>query len=159
IGSVKGNIGHTREAAGIAGMIKALMALHTKTIPPSINYQSPNKKIRWEETPFHHAGTLKPWEAPAGAAPRRAVVDAFGIGGLNYHVILEEAPAAEARAAMAARARAAAPNAHEPIAIVGIGARMPGASDVLKFYRMLRAGRDAMTRVTDERWRSDIYFE
>src|SRR5262249_54951436 len=152
------NIGHTREAAGIAGLIKAVMALHTKTIPPSINYQKPNKNIRWEETPFYHSGVTQPWEAPEHGACRRAVVDAFGIGGLNYHVILEEAPAPSGLRTPDSGPRTPDRSQAEPIAIIGIGAKLPGAPDVVKFYRMLRAGRDAMTPVTDDRWPSDIYY-
>ncbi|MBI1746455.1 MAG: SDR family NAD(P)-dependent oxidoreductase [Acidobacteria bacterium] len=156
VGSVKGNIGHTREAAGIAGLIKSVMALHAKTLPPSINYDTPNKNIHWEKTPFRHSGDAQPWPLAGDGSPRRAVVDAFGIGGLNYHVILEEAPATPIPLPIAATYEV--PHDREPIAIIGIGAKLPGAADVVKFYRMLRAGRHAMTAVTDDRWKADIYY-
>jgi len=89
IGSVKGNIGHTHVAAGIAGLIKTLLALKYKIIPPSINYSKPNPNIDFENSPFYVNTEKKEWETKE--TPRRAGVSAFGIGGTNAHVVLEEA--------------------------------------------------------------------
>ncbi|SUY28414.1 Tyrocidine synthase III [Burkholderia oklahomensis] len=94
IGSLKGNIGHLDAAAGIAGLIKTILALRHEVIPPSINCGEPNPQIRFDETPFEVVRTARPWAR--GAAPRRAGVSAFGVGGTNAHVIVEEAPAARA---------------------------------------------------------------
>lgn len=91
IGSVKGNIGHLDSAAGIASIIKTSLALHHRTIPPSLHYARPNPQIDFDESPFFVNAELTPW-APGGT-PRRAGVSAFGIGGTNAHVVLEEAPA------------------------------------------------------------------
>jgi acyl transferase domain-containing protein/acyl carrier protein len=94
LGSVKTNIGHLDAAAGVAGLIKTVLALKHRELPPSLHYQKPNPRIDFASSPFYVNAALKPW--PAGATPRRAGVSSFGIGGTNAHVILEEAPAARA---------------------------------------------------------------
>jgi acyl transferase domain-containing protein len=90
IGSVKSNIGHLDAAAGIAGLIKTSLALQNAKIPASLHYTQPNPKINFAETPFYVNAKLADW--PATETPRRAGVSAFGSGGTNAHVILEEAP-------------------------------------------------------------------
>lgn len=90
LGSVKTNIGHLDAAAGIAGLIKTILALKHQQIPPSLNFESPNPQIDFASSPFFVNRTLTPWQQ--GNAPRRAGVSSFGIGGTNAHVILEEAP-------------------------------------------------------------------
>jgi acyl transferase domain-containing protein len=94
IGSVKTNIGHLDAAAGIAGLIKSVLALKYKNLPPSLNFERPNPKIDFANSPFYVNTVLKEWES--NGIPRRAGVSSFGVGGTNAHVILEEAPAAEA---------------------------------------------------------------
>ncbi|MEV0424351.1 type I polyketide synthase [Streptosporangium canum] len=94
IGSVKSNIGHLSQAAGIISVIKAVLALKHGLIPPTINYERPNPAIDFDDTPFYVASTLSKWETDGG--PRRAGVSSFGIGGTNAHVVLEEAPRAAA---------------------------------------------------------------
>ena len=91
LGTVKTNIGHLDAAAGIAGLIKTVLMLENRTIPPSLHFRTPNKELERGETPFYVPTTLSSWQA--GTTPRRAGVSAFGIGGTNAHVILEEAPA------------------------------------------------------------------
>lgn len=95
LGSLKGNVGHLDVAAGIAGLIKATLALQQRALPPSIGYRRANPEIEFDETPFFVNQTLTPWNGPL---PRRAGVSSFGIGGTNAHVVLEEAPAIQARA-------------------------------------------------------------
>ena len=90
IGSVKTNIGHLDAAAGIAGLIKTVLALQHKQIPASLHFQQPNPKIDFEKSPFYVNATLNDW--PQKESPRRAGVSSFGIGGTNAHIILEEAP-------------------------------------------------------------------
>jgi amino acid adenylation domain-containing protein len=97
IGSVKTNIGHTGSAAGIAGLLKTVLALEHREIPPSLHFAIPNPRLQLEASPFRVATALAPWPAgpaePGGnATPRRAGVSSFGLGGTNVHVILEEAP-------------------------------------------------------------------
>ncbi len=91
IGSVKTNIGHLDTAAGVAGLAKAALSLHHQQIPPSLGYEAPNPAIPFEGSPFRVNDRLYDW--PAGATPRRAAVNALGVGGTNAHMILEEAPA------------------------------------------------------------------
>ncbi|HET7695320.1 MAG TPA: SDR family NAD(P)-dependent oxidoreductase [Vicinamibacterales bacterium] len=97
IGSVKPNIGHLDAAAGVSSLIKTIMALKHKQLPQTINFERPNPKIDFDNSPFYVNTTLQPWTAGEGA-PRRAGVSSFGFGGTNAHVILEEAPAAETSA-------------------------------------------------------------
>ncbi|WP_068618108.1 hybrid non-ribosomal peptide synthetase/type I polyketide synthase [Paenibacillus tuaregi] len=92
IGSVKSNIGHLDAAAGIAGLIKTVLSLHHKQLPPSLHYKEANPRIPFDQTSLVVNGELREW-VPAQAYPRRAGVSSFGIGGTNAHVILEEAPA------------------------------------------------------------------
>lgn len=93
IGSVKTNIGHLDAAAGIAGLIKTVLALSHKQIPPSLHYSSPNPDIQFADTPFHVNTKLTDWNPHDN--PRRAGVSSFGLGGTNAHVVLEEAPPVE----------------------------------------------------------------
>lgn len=88
LASVKTNIGHLDSAAGIAGLIKATLAVKRGAIPPSLNFTQPNPKINLEDSPFYVNTALKKWQS--NGTPRRAGVSSFGIGGTNAHVILEE---------------------------------------------------------------------
>jgi len=91
IGSVKTNIGHLDTAAGVAGLAKAALSLHHRQIPPSLGYEAPNPAIPFDGSPFRVNDKLHDW--PAQNTPRRAAVNALGVGGTNAHMILEEAPA------------------------------------------------------------------
>jgi non-ribosomal peptide synthase protein (TIGR01720 family) len=97
IGSLKTNIGHLDAAAGVAGIIKAALALHHEQIPASLNFKRPNPQIDFGGSPFYVNTELRPW--PRTGAPRRAAVSSFGLGGTNAHLILEEAPARESEPA------------------------------------------------------------
>lgn len=88
IGSLKTNVGHLEAAAGVAGLIKATLALHHRRIPASLHYEAPNPEIDFASSPFYVAATRMAW--PGGATPRRAGVSALGVGGTNVHVVLEE---------------------------------------------------------------------
>ncbi len=89
LGSIKSQIGHTKAAAGSAGLIKATLALHHKILPPTINVTQPNPKLKVEESPFYLNTETRPW-IQKGEEPRRAGVSSFGFGGTDYHVVLEE---------------------------------------------------------------------
>jgi acyl transferase domain-containing protein len=93
IGSVKTNIGHLDAAAGIAGLIKTVLSLQHRQLPPSLYCDQPHPDIDFKNSPFYVNTSLKEWES--GATPRRAGVSAFGIGGTNAHIVLEEAPLQE----------------------------------------------------------------
>src|SRR5262249_42789530 len=91
VGSVKPNIGHLDPAAGVASFIKTVLSLQNKLIPPSLYFEDPNPNIDFANSPFYVNTRLAPWHS--GNTPRRAGVSAFGIGGTNVHVVVEEAAA------------------------------------------------------------------
>jgi acyl transferase domain-containing protein/glutamate-1-semialdehyde aminotransferase len=90
IGSIKANIGHLADAAGVVGLIKIALALDHQQLPPSINFTTPNPKLDLDQSPFYINTKLIDW--PAGATPRRAGLSSFGVGGTNVHLVIEEAP-------------------------------------------------------------------
>ncbi|MEW6730835.1 MAG: SDR family NAD(P)-dependent oxidoreductase [Acidobacteriota bacterium] len=90
IGSVKTNLGHLDAAAGIASLIKAVLALKNGMLPPSLHYREPNPQINFHDSPFYVNECLSSWNV--SDFPRRAGVSSFGIGGTNAHIILEQAP-------------------------------------------------------------------
>ncbi|GGK79047.1 type I polyketide synthase [Mangrovihabitans endophyticus] len=114
IGSVKTTIGHTDTAAGAAGLIKAVMMLRHRRIAPSLGFDAPNPEIDFAATPFVVPTASRDWESPGG--PRRAGVSSFGVGGVNAHVVLEEAPPRPERTTAPARAE-----------VLVLSARSPGA--------------------------------
>jgi amino acid adenylation domain-containing protein len=93
IGSVKSNVGHLDTAAGVAGLIKAALALEHGLIPPSLHFEKPNPNIDFESSPFYVNGVLTEWRT--AGEPKRAGVSSFGIGGTNAHAVLEEPPRPE----------------------------------------------------------------
>ncbi len=107
LGSVKSQIGHTKAAAGVASLIKSVLALRHRTLPASIKVGEPNPKLEIESSPFYLSTETRPWFSHAGReagdnqsnretaqSPRRAAVSSFGFGGSNFHAVLEEYPAA-----------------------------------------------------------------
>jgi len=93
IGSVKTNIGHLGAAAGVTGLIKTVLALEHKELPPSLNFEQPNPRIDFANSPFRVQTTLSEWKVDM--TPRRAGISSFGMGGTNAHAVLEEAPRRE----------------------------------------------------------------
>ncbi|MBU6178687.1 MAG: HAD-IIIC family phosphatase, partial [Verrucomicrobia bacterium] len=93
LGSLKTNIGHLDVASGVCGLIKTALSLEKATLPPILYYQTPNPKIDFANSPFYVNAKLAPWTEGRHGQPRRAGISAFGVGGTNAHVILEEAPA------------------------------------------------------------------
>ena len=96
IGTAKANVGHMDSAAGVAGVIKTVLSLQHQTIPALPHFQVPNLNIDFASTPFVPAGVTRAWKSEG---PRRAGVSAFGVGGVNAHIVLEEAPSIAARPA------------------------------------------------------------
>lgn len=92
IGSVKTNIGHLDNAAGIVGLMKTVLSIHYKKIPASLHFEKPNPKIDFDNSPFYVNTELKEWPENINGFPRRAGVTSLGMGGTNAHVIVEEAP-------------------------------------------------------------------
>ena len=91
IGSIKSQIGHTKAAAGAAGILKAILALQHRVLPPTIKVNRPPAALLSDDCPFYVNTEARPWLKPRGY-PRRAAVSAFGFGGSNFHCVLEESP-------------------------------------------------------------------
>jgi acyl transferase domain-containing protein len=91
LGSVKSNIGHALTAAAAASVIKVLLAMRHRQLPPTLHFERMNEHIRLEGTPFYVNDRLRDWTVPAGT-PRRAAVSSFGFSGTNAHCVIEEAP-------------------------------------------------------------------
>ncbi|WP_432817446.1 SDR family NAD(P)-dependent oxidoreductase [Sulfitobacter sp. JB4-11] len=89
VGSVKSMIGHTKAAAGCAGLAKVALALHHRVLPPTLNVEEPNPEADFPHSPFYVCKEATPW-LRSDATPRRAGVSAFGFGGTNFHAVLEE---------------------------------------------------------------------
>ncbi len=161
--SVKANIGHTLETAGIAGVIKAVLCMQHGMIAPAVNLSERNPKIDWDRAPIYIPTTPTPWPAPADGSPRRAGVNAFGIGGLNMHVVLDDFNAqthrlvdAGARSS-ASRGRRGADD--EAIAVIGLGCILPGAQNPAAYWDLLVSGRNPKCDVPADRWRADLAYE
>ena len=91
LGSVKSMIGHTKAAAGVASLIKCILALQHKVLPPTLKIKQPLPQLAEKNSPFYLNTNKRPWVNPAGQV-RRAAVSAFGFGGSNFHCVLEEYP-------------------------------------------------------------------
>ena len=115
IGALKTNIGHLDAAAGVAGLIKTALALHHRTLPATLHFETPNPKLDLENTPFFVNARCRPWDA--GDHPLRAGVSSFGVGGTNAHVVMEEAPAS------------ALPEGGRPCHLIILSARTPAGLD------------------------------
>ncbi|MFH8749551.1 type I polyketide synthase [Streptomyces rimosus] len=150
VGSVKGNIGHLESAAGIAGFIKAVLQLRHRQLAPTVHFAEPNPRIDFAATPFRVDAALRAWEA--AEFPRRIGVSAFGIGGTNAHVILEEAPrpttAADGATADAPQLLVLSAKSPEALdtATRRLTARLaePGAPDLADAAYTLQTGRSPM---------------
>lgn len=90
IGSVKSNIGHASEAAGVAGVHKVLLGMRHGLLAPTLHFETPNEHFDFDHSPFRVNTGLRPWEARSDREPRRAAVSSFGFSGTNAHVVLEE---------------------------------------------------------------------
>lgn len=112
-GSVKSMLGHTMQASGMAGLIKAALAVYEGVLPPTLHLEEPHPGLA--RTRMRPVTAARPWER--GPAPRRAGVNAFGFGGINAHVVLEEDPGAARRAASPGRTAPARPAAARPAAV------------------------------------------
>jgi len=165
VASVKGNIGHTRETAGLAGLIKTLLAMEQGIIPPATGFQTPNPDISWDTAPFHVPTRAAVWESPKSGGPRRAAVDSFGIGGLNVHLVVDDEPEARTRSAQIVvpdglrngEANGESESGVSPIAVVGRGAIFPGARTVAAFRELLHSRRDPKSTVPASRWNPDLF--
>ncbi len=115
VGTIKSNLGHLDAAAGVAGLIKTVLALEHGEIPPSLHFRTPNPELEIDGSGFRIAAERTPW--PTNGTPRRAGVSSFGIGGTNAHVVVEEAPQRQSAAAEPPR----------PAQLLRLSARTPAA--------------------------------
>jgi len=115
LGSVKTNIGHLDTASGVAGLIKASLAIKHGEIPPTLHFEKPNPALDLDNTPFYVNNTLV--TRKDGPTPFRAAVSSFGLGGTNAHIVLEEVPEMQSE------------RSHRPVQLVTFSARTPGALD------------------------------
>ena len=171
IGSVKSMIGHLLTGAGIAALIKTLLALKAEQLPPSLNFERPAASVNLAGSPFRVQTEPGPWRRRDAHTPRRAAVSAFGFGGINAHLLVEEfdatvglrassEPEALARESSecAARSLASASGADhreppQPIAIVGMAAHFGTAASLREFQELVLNGRSALRERPPDRWR------
>jgi acyl transferase domain-containing protein/NADP-dependent 3-hydroxy acid dehydrogenase YdfG len=149
LGSVKSQIGHTKAAAGAAGVIKAALALYHKVLPPTLKVEEPIEQLAGGGSPFYLNADPRPWLS-SSAHPRRAAVSAFGFGGSNFHCVLEEASA-----------EAAAPDWDGDVQILAYTADDP--REIITALEALATARDwALTRhqasQSRSRYRSDHHY-
>lgn len=167
IGSVKANIGHTLETAGIASLLKTVLAMKHGKIPPQINVQQLNSTVNWEELPFFVPTRALEWKRSAPDAPRTAAVNAFGIGGLNVHIALREHlavaasryPVSSTPVKQLIAATDESPSDEGALAIIGMGAIYPGARTIDHLWDVFREGRDQKSEVPPQRWKKDLAYE
>ncbi|WP_338865757.1 beta-ketoacyl synthase N-terminal-like domain-containing protein [Myxococcus stipitatus] len=152
LGAVKELTGHLQAASGAAGLLKVALSLFHKVLPPQ---HTARDSADLRASPFHFAKTPSPWP-PVKDGARRASVNAIGLGGLNYHLTLEEF-SADAHACLAATLRP--PRPPEPIAIVGLGGIFPGASDVASLWGNLLEKRCAIGAIPPERAETARYLD
>jgi PfaB family protein len=133
IGSVKSNVGHLLTGAGAAAMMKVLLSLKNKTLPPEANFQTPLPKLNMEKSPFTVLRQSAPWEKRSATTTRKAAVSGFGFGGINAHVLVEEYDAvAVSTAAAAAHASEISVSSTVPTAPIGsTGSTVSAGSTVL----------------------------
>lgn len=161
LGSVKSNIGHTLEAAGLIGLVKVLIAMQRRQIPPSLRFEHPNHNYDWTTAPIRVVSRIEPWpENALSRRPRRAAVSAFGIGGLNAHLVVEESGGSSADHNDAATA-VSEPNevlkqSDEAIAIVGRGIVVAGATNLNEFKTLLESNRSMLIDAPQDRWRNQV---
>lgn len=144
LGSVKSMIGHLLTGAGAAGLIKVLFALKEKTLPPTANFERPARGIELEGSPFRMQQQSQPWEEKEWG--RRAAVSAFGFGGINGHVLLEEWNPRRRPASVARKP------SREPVAIVAAASRFGELKTLESFFESVLAGESAVGPLPASRW-------
>ena len=150
IGSVKANVGHTLETAGLASLVKVVLAMEHNVIPPGTTADEFNDEFDWKNGPFRVPKSTERWKPRGDGKPRLAAVNAFGIGGLNVHLAISEHVEKVTTVRPVSTGKWLVRD--EPIAIVGTGCVLPGALSVSEFEKMLAEGRSAIQAVLPERW-------
>lgn len=161
LGSVKSNIGHLLTAAGAAGLIKTLLALHHKILPPSLKFQSASCDSPLNNGPFRVQTESSPWPKRGTQTPRRAAVSAFGFGGINAHILLEEweGDPSQTQAPMTLHEIQVVANGDKRrsdtgIAIVGMDLTLGRLDSLASFQDLMFKGQSALIPPPDRRWRA-----
>ncbi len=170
IGSIKGNIGHPLESAGGVGLIKAILVLKNNTIPPQCGAYPLNKDVDWDKLAFFVPDQPRTLPPSKDGRPRLAAVSAFGVGGINAHVVIEEPTdlltsptnrrigrVAEIKTGAASSTDSTFKNTETPIAVIGAGAVFPGARTLQAFESLILSGADPKQDVPADRWNREIY--
>ena len=161
IGSVKSNVGHLLTGAGAAGLMKVILAMKEKTLPPTANFETPNPRMGYEGSPFKVLSKSEKWERRKRSVPRRAAVSAFGFGGINAHVLLEEwAPQDVSEQQELAVGldfqRSAGVTTVRPrrvdVAVVGIGTHVGSLDELRPFQEAVLSGKSAIEVRSKDRW-------
>ena len=152
IGSVKSNIGHLLTAAGSAALLKTLLSLKHKTLPPTANFSQPAAGIDMDNSPFTVLNQSKLWEPRKQGSARRAAVSAFGFGGINAHLLIEEwIPKSPSKSSVAFLP--SAKQQSQPVAIVGLGAQFGPWDSLQKFqHRVFGAANEVEPTTADNWW-------
>jgi len=152
VGSVKANIGHTLESAGMASLVKSVLAMRNGLIPPQINVTQPNTNIDWANIPFYIPQQAYTWPEPAPGRPRLSAVNAFGIGGLNVHMVLEGYDPVYSANLVKNQPPAELSQDEDAIAIVGRGGMIPGTLNADDLWDNMARGENHITPLPEERW-------
>ncbi|NTV48029.1 MAG: acyltransferase domain-containing protein [Geobacteraceae bacterium] len=155
IGSVKSNIGHLLTAAGGAALTKVLLAMQAGTLPPTANYNTPQPGMELEQSPFRVLNTPEPWLRRTDNTPRRAAISAFGFGGINAHLLVEEwLPAASAEGCSNIPEIISSPEkaSSSPIAVVGMAADFGPWNNLRDFQERVLGGDPATEPTKPGKW-------
>jgi PfaB family protein len=151
IGSVKSNIGHLLTGAGAAGMLKVLLALKEKTLPPTANFLKPNSRMDFENSPFRVLQQGEKWERRDGNTSRKAAVTAFGFGGINAHVLIEEWD----ESVLPGKKQFSVPPVSKnniPVAVIGMDAQFGPWKNLDEFKKRVITGECDMKPVSKKNW-------
>lgn len=171
---MKANIGHTLETAGLAGLVKAVLAIQNKTIPPVAYVRELNTKVDWANSPLTVPPAKQTWIPSNPSHPRRVGVNAFGIGGLNAHIVIDEycpnygdqyfkpdselKPTSE-KISVSISAPNESPTASarksEPIAVIGLGVISPAGFETEAFWKSVVNGQVWLSAPPSERLKLD----
>lgn len=143
LGGVKSNVGHLLTGAGAAGLMKVLLALQAETLPPTANFTQPAAGLARAESPFRVLSRAEHWPRRDAAIPRRAAINAFGFGGINAHLLIEEwSPGSNQQAGTTPAVLPTIPaTPHDPIAVVGVAVRLGNSTGADEDPRQLITGR------------------
>lgn len=146
IGSVKSNIGHLLTAAGGAALMKVLLSLKNRTLPPTANFKDPQPGMNLEDSPFRVLQSPETWQPRGDNSPRRAAVSAFGFGGINAHLLLEEWAPLSPPAHMQKNSN------NTPIAVVGMAARFGSWLSLKEFQERALGGKNKISKTAPKHW-------